>query len=311
MLDPSGPRPIKQESFINFSNHWNVPVHFTTFQIQCTVFNYTVTRYAWRLIYWKYLKNAEMNTSILTSCYQYYCCTIIVTEHVTDLITVHAGAKNRMGIQSKLIGSWQCGYNLALVIFIFVSKIDVWSFFCETNLRFLPSDGTDHGAIGQQGITWTNVDQVLWRHNASLDQNELMQYTQRDCTLFELGCVLLSFVATTWWRNQMETFPALLALCDGNPLATGGFPSQRSVTLTYWYFLFDLRLKNGWRNNRCTRDLRCHHAHLNVIVMMYQPILTNILQGDISGDEAIMRSRSVCSIHDRNASVNGKIITKY
>ena len=34
----------------------------------------------------------------------------------------------------------------------------------------------------------------------------------------------------TWWRHQMETFSALLALCEGNSSATGEFPSQRPVT---------------------------------------------------------------------------------
>ena len=30
-----------------------------------------------------------------------------------------------------------------------------------------------------------------------------------------------------WWRHQMETVSALLALCEGNPPVIGGFPSQR------------------------------------------------------------------------------------
>ena len=30
--------------------------------------------------------------------------------------------------------------------------------------------------------------------------------------------------AYTWWRHQMETFSALLALCEGNPPVNGGFP---------------------------------------------------------------------------------------
>ena len=30
----------------------------------------------------------------------------------------------------------------------------------------------------------------------------------------------------TWWRHQMETFSALLALCEGNSPVTGEFPSQ-------------------------------------------------------------------------------------
>ena len=43
------------------------------------------------------------------------------------------------------------------------------------------------------------------------------------------------------WRHQMETFFTLLALCEGNPLVTGGFPSQRPVTRSFDVF-FDLRL---------------------------------------------------------------------
>ena len=38
----------------------------------------------------------------------------------------------------------------------------------------------------------------------------------------------------------METFSALLALCEGNPPVTGGFPSQRPVTRNFDAF-FDLR----------------------------------------------------------------------
>ena len=48
----------------------------------------------------------------------------------------------------------------------------------------------------------------------------------------------------TWWRHQMETFPTLLALCEGNPLISSGFPSQRPVTRSFDVF-FDLRLNEG------------------------------------------------------------------
>ena len=37
----------------------------------------------------------------------------------------------------------------------------------------------------------------------------------------------------------METFSALLALCEGNLPVTGGFPSQRPVTRSFDVF-FDL-----------------------------------------------------------------------
>ena len=54
----------------------------------------------------------------------------------------------------------------------------------------------------------------------------------------------------TWWRHQMETFSALLALCARNSLFTGEFPSQRPVTRSFDVF-FDLRLnkrlsKQSW-----------------------------------------------------------------
>ena len=44
-----------------------------------------------------------------------------------------------------------------------------------------------------------------------------------------------------WWRHQIKTFSALLALCAGNSPATGEFPSQRPVTRRFAIF-FDLRL---------------------------------------------------------------------
>ena len=45
----------------------------------------------------------------------------------------------------------------------------------------------------------------------------------------------------TWWRHQMETFSALLALCVGNSPVTGEFPAQRPVTRNFDAF-FDLGL---------------------------------------------------------------------
>ena len=50
--------------------------------------------------------------------------------------------------------------------------------------------------------------------------------------------------ACSWWRHQMETFSALLAICAGNSPGTGEFPAQRPVTRSFDIF-FDLRL-NKW-----------------------------------------------------------------
>ena len=45
----------------------------------------------------------------------------------------------------------------------------------------------------------------------------------------------------TWWRHQMETFAALLAIWAGNSPVTGEFPAQRPVTRSFVVF-FDLHL---------------------------------------------------------------------
>ena len=44
-----------------------------------------------------------------------------------------------------------------------------------------------------------------------------------------------------WWRHQMETFSALLAICAGNSPDPGEVPAQRPVTRSFDVFL-DLRL---------------------------------------------------------------------
>ena len=66
-----------------------------------------------------------------------------------------------------------------------------------------------------------------------------------------VGQVLISYECnTSWWRHQMETFSALLALCAGNSPVIGEFPLQRPVTRSFDVF-FDLPLnkqlsKQSW-----------------------------------------------------------------
>ena len=54
-------------------------------------------------------------------------------------------------------------------------------------------------------------------------------------------CSLQYITHSLWWRHQMETFSALLALCAGNSPVSGEFPAQRPVTQSFDVF-FDLRL---------------------------------------------------------------------
>ena len=45
----------------------------------------------------------------------------------------------------------------------------------------------------------------------------------------------------SWWRHQIETLSALLAICAGNSPVTGEFTAHRPVTRSFDVF-FDLRL---------------------------------------------------------------------
>ena len=64
----------------------------------------------------------------------------------------------------------------------------------------------------------------------------------------------------------METFFALLALCEGNPSVTGGLPDSGQWRGALMFSLI-CAWTNGCANNRDAGDLRCHRAHYDVTVM--------------------------------------------
>ena len=72
----------------------------------------------------------------------------------------------------------------------------------------------------------------------------------------------------TWWRHQMETFSALLALCAGNSPVTGEFPHKGHWRGTLMFSLI-CALTYNWVNNKDAGDLRRHRAHYDVTVMMF------------------------------------------
>ena len=61
--------------------------------------------------------------------------------------------------------------------------------------------------------------------------------------------MLLYVFVCAWWRHQMETASALLAICAGNSPVTGEFPAQRPVTQSFDVF-FDLRLNKRFNKQR-------------------------------------------------------------
>ena len=93
------------------------------------------------------------------------------------------------------------------------------------------------------------IDRVIWRFHC----------------VYLTVCKNSAWKALTWWRHQMETFSALLAIYAGNSPVPGEFPAQRPVTRSFDIF-FHLRLNKRLSN---AGDLRRHCAHYDVIVVVY------------------------------------------
>ena len=84
-------------------------------------------------------------------------------------------------------------------------------------------------------VAHTDIERGPWFHQATycfswltinLDNKEIIK------------------ILHSWWRHQAKKISSLLALCEGNPLVNGGFPSQRPVTRSFDVF-FDMHLNKG------------------------------------------------------------------
>ena len=92
--------------------------------------------------------------------------------------------------------------------------------------------------------------------------------------------------SVTWWRHQMETYSALLAICAGNSPVPGEFPAQRPVTESFDVY-FDLSRNKpfskqwwGWWFERLSCPL-WRHCNGNFfkyqLQQMSHAIITNAL----------------------------------
>ena len=91
------------------------------------------------------------------------------------------------------------------------------------------------------------------------------------CGVFQ-SIVWSVFLLRPWWRHQMETNSALLALCAENSPVPGEFPAQRPVTRSFDVY-FDLRPNKrlskqswGWWLETISCSL---WRHCNVIAVLY------------------------------------------
>ena len=78
--------------------------------------------------------------------------------------------------------------------------------------------------------------------------------------------VVFHSFAMSWWRHQMETFSAQLALCAGNSPVPVNSPHKGQCRGALMFSLICVWI-NGWVNNREAGGLRRHRGHFDVCVM--------------------------------------------
>ena len=117
-------------------------------------------------------------------------------------------------------------------------------------------------------VRWTRIEEFesaydIYDFTLTLFQGLVVQITAsyRYCFVFFIWIII---PLSAWWRHQMETFSALLAIFAGNSPVSGEFPAQRPVTRSFDIF-FDLHLNK--RLSKQAGDLRCYRAHYDVSVM--------------------------------------------
>ena len=100
-------------------------------------------------------------------------------------------------------------------------------------------------------VHWMELIQMIWLVEHNTETSQELSYCYKPLTYkfhsFTHSVVQVAhcqLYPSSWWRHQMETFFALLAICAGNSPVTSEFPTQRPVTRSFDVF-FDLRL-NIW-----------------------------------------------------------------
>ena len=182
--------------------------------------------------------------------------------------------------------SWKCGNNYKSVIFKRMSRNKFMSTSSEIALRRMPQYTFDDKSTLAQIMAWCRQ---ATSHCFSQGQSRFI-------SLYGVTRPLRVKVIS-WWRHQMETFSASLAIWAGNSPVTGVFPAQRPVSRSFDVF-FDLRLNKrlskqlwGWWFETLSCPL---WRHCNI----------HVLQGYFIGTGEIKRWKIVWLKNPRAATLN-------
>ena len=104
-----------------------------------------------------------------------------------------------------------------------------------------------------------------WNHRWSGEKVLSMTFSlffTLESTSFRSSIKHSHIIIYSWWRHQMETCSASLTLCEGIPVVTGVYLSQRPVTMVTRSFdvFFDLHLNKRLSKQRYAGDLRRHRT---------------------------------------------------
>ena len=108
-----------------------------------------------------------------------------------------------------------------------------------------------------------------WNYLVSIfNWSDRQSSTLHWCNLAPLSIGMKTRNSISWWRHQMETFSALLAICAGNS------PHKGQWSGALMFSLICVRI-NDWVNNGEAGDLIRHRAHYDVIVMCANRLWTH------------------------------------
>ena len=191
---------------------------------------------SWNPKHWSYLLKTESRQDAFSG-------GVVVVPRVVTRTTPGNASHDKVGIR------------IILLLFGFQSQGMEW-YFDNVGIYLPPNDDFMSGALW----FWFGNVMRLYICCASLVVDVLGVYSAENM----IGMSPATENFGPWWRHQMETFSALLALCAGNSPVNSPHKGQWRGALMF--SLICARIK-GWVNNREAGDLRRYCAHYDVIVM--------------------------------------------
>ena len=125
----------------------------------------------------------------------------------------------------------------------------------------------------------------------TLNQTFATNYIQL-LTITDIYFLIWIVAEKSWWRHQIETFSAWLAICTGNSPASGEFPAQRPVTRSFDAFIdlcLNKRLRKqswGWWLKTQSRPL---WRHCNMLSLPRIVMFSSLHNGISAGETALKR----------------------